>query len=87
MKRKELFQLKSNGTRWAIANRNEDEFLVGGNKHFYSFNWKTKELVKVWSLPEVSYVQKIVASPDGSLAAVSKGSGKDDIYVFELDKK
>ncbi|MDB2686242.1 hypothetical protein N9Y42_03455 [Mariniblastus sp.] len=84
-KKDEMYQLKSNGVQWTIASLNQDEFLVGGNRHFYRWNWKTKELLKVWSLPDTAYIQKISVSPDGSLVAVGKGSTSDPILVFELN--
>ena len=82
--KKALYHLKSNGVQWTIANVNEQECLVGGNRHIYQFNWKTKKLLKVWSLPEIAYIQKIAVSPDGSLMAATYGSTSQDIFVFDL---
>ena len=84
-KKDELYQLKSNGVQWTITSLNQDEFLVGGDRHFYHWNWKTKELLKVWSLPDTAYIQKISVSPDGSLVAVGSGSTSDPILVFKLN--
>ncbi len=84
--KEELYRLKSSGVQWTIANVNDEKILVGGNRMFYLWNLTSQELLKVWSVPDVPYIQKIEASPDGSLVAVTQGGARDDIFVFKLDE-
>jgi len=75
---------KGNGVQWKITCFGGDRVLTGGSRHVYEWSAVDGSLKRVWAIPDAGYIQKIAISPDEKRMAVSSGSARQDVYVFDL---
>lgn len=77
-------KFQGSGVQWSVAFGDESTLYTGGLKLLFRWNLSSDELELAYQIPDASYIQIIAISPDGSKAAVSSGSARQDVYLIDL---
>jgi WD40 repeat protein len=85
-KEEPIAEFKGQGVQWNVAFIDGVRILSCANRQMFEFNILTGELLRTFAIPDAPNIQLIVVSTDGTKAAVSPGSSRQDVFLIDLSE-